>query len=124
MLAAERGAARLELAGEARSLDAYHLTAPDPDGAGAERAMRGALADAGEVGRRLRAGARNIDAAQRRGRGSGAPAGRSVGRSSEAHVSSIKGALGHAIAGAGALGFLAACAAILDGVRVADGGSA
>ena len=33
----------------------------------------------------------------------------------EAHVSSIKGALGHAIAGAGALGFLAACAAILDG---------
>ena len=49
VLAVERGPARLELAGEARSLDAYHLTAPDPDGAGAERAMRGALAGAGEA---------------------------------------------------------------------------
>ena len=114
VLAADRGAARLELAGEARSLDAHHLTAPDPDGAGAERAMRGALADAGEAG---------VDYVQAHGTSTplndaveAAALRRVLGRSlEEAHVSSIKGALGHAIAGAGALGFLAGCAAILDG---------
>jgi 3-oxoacyl-[acyl-carrier-protein] synthase II len=114
VLAVERGPARLELAGEARSLDAHHLTAPDPDGAGAERAMRGALADAGEA---------RVDYLQAHGTSTplndvveAAAIRRVLGRAlDEAHVSSIKGAVGHAIAGAGALGFLAACAAILDG---------
>lgn len=40
----ERGIA---LAGVGESSDAYHLTAPDPDGVGAELSMRNALADAG-----------------------------------------------------------------------------
>jgi 3-oxoacyl-[acyl-carrier-protein] synthase II len=35
------------IAGYAASSDAYHLTAPDPTGRGFERALRGALADAG-----------------------------------------------------------------------------
>jgi 3-oxoacyl-[acyl-carrier-protein] synthase II len=114
ILAAARGPARLELAGEARSLDAHHLTAPDPDGAGGERAMRGALATAGEA---------RVDYVQAHGTSTplndaveAAAIRRVLDRAlDEAHVSSVKGALGHAIAGAGALGFLAACAAILDG---------
>jgi 3-oxoacyl-[acyl-carrier-protein] synthase II len=114
VLAAQRGSSRLELAGEARSLDAHHLTAPDPDGAGAERAMRGALEAAGET---------RADHVQAHGTSTplndaieAAAIRRVLGRALDgAHVSSIKGALGHAIAGAGALGFLAACTAILDG---------
>jgi 3-oxoacyl-[acyl-carrier-protein] synthase II len=35
-----------ELAGAGRSCDAYHVSAPDPDGAGAASAIRGALRDA------------------------------------------------------------------------------
>ncbi|MET9413983.1 beta-ketoacyl-ACP synthase II [Streptomyces klenkii] len=46
--ARERGAPVLaELAGYAATTDAHHLTAPDPDGESAARAVRGALADAG-----------------------------------------------------------------------------
>ena len=46
--AAARGATgRASLAGYGASADGFHITAPDPDGAGAARAMRSALADAG-----------------------------------------------------------------------------
>jgi 3-oxoacyl-[acyl-carrier-protein] synthase II len=46
-LAAERGATPLaEVLGYGASADAFHLTAPDPDGGGACRALRRALADA------------------------------------------------------------------------------
>lgn len=48
---AERRDARVlcELAGGAITADAHHITAPDPDGAGAALAMQRALADAGLV---------------------------------------------------------------------------
>jgi 3-oxoacyl-[acyl-carrier-protein] synthase II len=46
-----RGAAvRSVVAGAAHSADAHHLTAPDPQGRGVERAIRAALADAGACG--------------------------------------------------------------------------
>jgi 3-oxoacyl-[acyl-carrier-protein] synthase II len=45
--AARRAPVRANLAGYGASADGYHITAPDPDGGGAERAMRAALADAG-----------------------------------------------------------------------------
>ncbi|GES31715.1 beta-ketoacyl-ACP synthase II [Streptomyces angustmyceticus] len=48
--AERRGATILaEVAGYAATTDAHHATAPDPTGAGAVRAMRGALADAGRA---------------------------------------------------------------------------
>jgi 3-oxoacyl-[acyl-carrier-protein] synthase II len=115
VLARERGNATVELAGEGRSLDAHHLTAPDPQGMGAARAMRSALAAAGldAVGYIQAHGTSTPlnDAVE-------ALALRSVlGASLEtAHVSSVKGALGHWIAGAGAIGFLCAHAALGQGI--------
>ncbi len=44
-----REAAQFRLAGWGESVDGHHMSAPDPEGKGAERAMRGALAMAGET---------------------------------------------------------------------------
>lgn len=43
-----REASRFRLAGWGESVDGHHMSAPDPEGKGAEAAMRGALAMAGE----------------------------------------------------------------------------
>jgi 3-oxoacyl-[acyl-carrier-protein] synthase II len=114
VLTAARDQALAEVAGVGRSLDAFHLTAPDPEGDGAARAMRAALDDA-----RLPA----VDVVQ--AHGTSTPLndaveaaairrvlGDALGRAS---VSSVKGALGHWVAGAGALGFLCAVWAITRG---------
>ncbi|MFL5344704.1 MAG: beta-ketoacyl-[acyl-carrier-protein] synthase family protein [Hyalangium sp.] len=114
VLAAERGSAVASVAGVGRSLDAWHLTAPDPEGQGATVAMRAALREA-----KLDA----VDCVQAHGTSTQlndeveAQALRRVlgSRLSEAHVSSVKGALGHWIAGAGALGFLCAVYALERG---------
>ena len=45
----EKAAAGIVFAGAGETSDAYHATAPDPEGRGAEAAMRTALADAGLV---------------------------------------------------------------------------
>ncbi|HYH97112.1 beta-ketoacyl-[acyl-carrier-protein] synthase family protein [Hyalangium sp.] len=111
VLAAEKGDAVAAVAGVGRSLDAWHLTAPDPEGAGASMAMRAALREA-----RIEA----VDCVQAHGTSTQlndeveAQALRRVlgARLAEAHVSSVKGALGHWIAGAGALGFLCAVHAL------------
>ncbi|HED18842.1 MAG TPA: beta-ketoacyl-[acyl-carrier-protein] synthase family protein [Gammaproteobacteria bacterium] len=43
----QKGAGEILLLGTGESSDAYHMSAPHPDGKGAETAIRGALADAG-----------------------------------------------------------------------------
>jgi 3-oxoacyl-(acyl-carrier-protein) synthase len=115
ILSRERGNASVEVAGEGRSLDAHHLTAPDPEGDGAARSMRAALKVAG------------VDAVDYvQAHGTSTPLNdavealalqRVLGKFLDrAHVSSVKGALGHWIAGAGALGFLCAHAAVAEGL--------
>jgi len=123
VLSRERGQADVELAGEGRSLDAHHLTAPDPAGEGAARAMRTALAAAG-IGA--------VDYIQ--AHGTSTPLNDAVEALAlhgvfgagldNALVSSVKGALGHWIAGAGALGFLCAHAALRDGIVLPTAGLA
>jgi 3-oxoacyl-[acyl-carrier-protein] synthase II len=107
VLAIDRGDARAEVCGVARTLDGGSLTAPDADGRGARRAIAGAVADAG--GRSIGYVAAHGTATQ-------------VGDAAEtaalhgvlgddlggARVGAVKSALGHWIAGAGTLG--AACA--------------
>jgi 3-oxoacyl-[acyl-carrier-protein] synthase II len=121
VLSHEPGDAACELAGIGRSLDAHHLTAPDPDGDGAYRAMTAALRDAGVSaveyvqahGTSTPLNDRIEAVAIRRALGESAP---------RAHVSSSKGALGHWVAGAGALGALYAWEAVARGVVLPTAG--
>ncbi len=123
VLAAEREDARCELAGIGRSLDAHHLTAPDPEGDGAARAMTAALRDA-ELS--------TVDYVQAHGTSTPlndrievAAIKRVLGADcARAHVSSAKGALGHWVAGAGALGALYAWEAVTRGTVLPTAGLA
>jgi 3-oxoacyl-[acyl-carrier-protein] synthase II len=121
VLSAERGEAKARVAGAARTLDAHHLTAPEPNGDGAFRAMTGALREAGtdRVGYVQAHGTSTPlnDAVEARA------IARVLGdRLSEARVGSVKGALGHWVAGAGALGFLCALLAVEEGVLLPTAG--
>lgn len=121
VLASERGRALAELAGIGRTMDAYRLTAPDPDGTGAARAMQLALADA-QID--------DVDYVQAHGTSTplndmaeAAALQRVLGaRLDRARVASVKGAIGHAIAAAGALGFLCAVEAVARGVLLPTAG--
>jgi len=121
VLASEPGDAACELAGIGRSLDAHHLTAPEPDGDGAARAMIAALRDAG-----LDA----VDYVQAHGTSTPlndaveiAALRRALGdRFDRAYVGSVKGAVGHWVAGAGALGALCAWEAVAHGTVLPTAG--
>lgn len=115
VLSTERARARAEVVGVGRSLDAHHLTAPHPEGQGAISAMRRALGEAGtEQVQYLQAHGTSTplnDAIE------AAAINRVLGREVEhTHVASVKGALGHWVAGAGALGFLCALEAVQNGL--------
>lgn len=121
VLASEQGPAVVEVAGEGRSLDAHHLTAPDPEGDGAARSMRTALKAS-----RTEA----VDYVQAHGTSTplndaveAAAIQRVLGKSLDrALVSSVKGALGHWVAGAGAVGFLCAVEAVANGTVLPTAG--
>lgn len=102
------------LAGYGLSCDAWHETSPDPKGAGIERAIRGAITDAGVA-------ASTIDYVNAHGSGTQANDSaewlgiqRALGeRTVHAPVSSTKGALGHAQGAAGVLEVIVTLEAIL-----------
>lgn len=121
LLSAERGDARARVSGVGRSLDAHHLTAPDPEGEGAALAMRAALGDARRDA---------VDHVQAHGTSTplndaveAAAIRRVLGDGlSRALVSSLKGAVGHWVAGAGAVGALAAVEAVISGLVLPTAG--
>ena len=121
VLTSDRRGALAELVGIGRTMDAYRLTAPEPDGAGATRAMQAALADA-----RIE----TVDYVQTHGTSTqlnDAAEAQAVQRAlgsglDRARVASVKGAIGHAIAGAGALGFLCAIEAVARGTLLPTAG--
>jgi 3-oxoacyl-[acyl-carrier-protein] synthase II len=112
--AAKRGVTPIaEIVGAGGSIDAFQPTAPHPEGAGATAAMKRALDDAGVV-------ASDVDHIN--AHGTGTPVGdRAEAQAiaglfgSEVGVSSIKGAVGHCIASAGAVEAVAMSLGIRDG---------
>jgi 3-oxoacyl-[acyl-carrier-protein] synthase II len=116
VLTAEPGPVRV--AGVGRSMDAVHLTMPDPAGGGAERAMRHALLGTG-------IDALDLVAAH----GTSTPLNDAVEAAAIARlglpiraVNAVKGALGHWVAGAGALAFGTAFHALTTGEQIPTAG--
>jgi len=111
--ATRRGASvHARLLGAGTSVDGYAATAPQPEGLGAEAAMRAALADA------------SVDSQQVNyvnAHATGTPVGDTAEAAAirrvtpQAYVSSIKGAVGHTIAAAGAIEAAACIAALKRG---------
>lgn len=106
-----------ELAGSGASGDAYHPTAPDPDGRGAVRAMRAALADA-------RLSPEQVDVVNAHATSTPVGDGAEVNALHQvfgAHtkhlmVHATKSMTGHALGGAGALEAVAAALTVARGV--------
>ena len=112
-MAQARGATILaELTGAASTADAHHITAPHPQGEGAERALRLALADAG-------LGPTDIGYVNAHGTGTDLndlTEGQVIARVFADHqppVSSIKGVTGHALGASGALEAVASVLALV-----------
>lgn len=106
-----------EIVGYGMSCDAYHITAPDPEGDGAARAMKAALNDAGlnseEVdyinahGTSTKLNDKIETLAIKKALGAAAK---------KVMVSSTKSMTGHLLGAAGGVEFIACCLAIKDGI--------
>ena len=106
-----------EIVGYGATGDAYHLTAPAPDGEGAQRAMKRAMADAGLT---------PADVQYVNAHGTSTPANdfnetRAIkavfGESAKSlNVSSTKSATGHMLGAAGALEFVVSSLVVRDGI--------
>ena len=116
--AVDRGATAIaEVAGGAMTGDAFHISAPDPSGYGAARAMQRAMADAG-------VGAEEVDYIAAHGTSTplnDATETKAIRSAFGAHadglaVSSNKSMVGHTLGAAGAVSAVAASLAIRDGV--------
>jgi 3-oxoacyl-[acyl-carrier-protein] synthase II len=102
-MAKARGAEILaELVGAASTADAFHVTAPHPEGEGAERAMRLALADAGLMPSDIGYVNAHGTGTELNDKMEGGVISRVFG-GRQPPVSSIKGATGHALGASGAI---------------------
>jgi 3-oxoacyl-[acyl-carrier-protein] synthase II len=115
--AADRRGARVlgEVRGYAASSDSYHLTAPEPEGRGAARAIRLALADAGIAPERLDYVNAHGTSTQLNDRAETAALKSALGHAA-AHVpvSSTKSAIGHLLGAAGAVEAIATVLALRE----------
>lgn len=114
---ARKASVYAEIAGAGSSADAFHITSPDPDGSGAESAMRAALADAAIT-------PDEISAVTAHGTGTIAndvtetKALKAVfgDLAYKIPVNSIKSMLGHALGAAAALEAVSAVSSLIEGV--------
>jgi 3-oxoacyl-[acyl-carrier-protein] synthase II len=102
------------LPGGASTADAYHITAPHPEGDGAERAVRLALADAGLEPADVAYVNAHGTGTDLNDKTEGAVIGRVFG-SRQPAVSSVKGTTGHALGASGAIETAVAVLAIDTG---------
>ena len=106
-----------EVAAYGMSSDAYHLTAPDPEGRGLQRSMRAALAAAGMSADDVDhvnahgTGTEQNDAAETR-----ALKGLFGARADRVPIVSIKGAVGHCLGAAGAIEAFASLMSLVHGL--------
>jgi 3-oxoacyl-[acyl-carrier-protein] synthase-1 len=105
--------ARLVLAGYGESVDAYHMSAPHPEGCGAALAMLAALESSGRA-------ASDVDCVQAHGtatRNNDAVEARAIAAvvGGGTPVTSIKGFVGHTLGAAGIVGAVAALLSLEDG---------
>lgn len=100
-----------ELAGGASTADAHHITAPHPEGIGAERAVRLALADAGISPADVGYVSAHGTGTELNDRGEGHVVARVFGDIQPA-VSSIKAITGHALGASGAIEAVATAMAV------------
>ncbi len=107
-----------EMVGYGATADAYHITAPDPEGDGAMRCMRMAIADAGlHPGRhRLHQRPRHLHPVQRRDGDAGHQEGLRRARPDASPVSSTKSMIGHLLGAAGGVEAIACVKTIETGI--------
>jgi 3-oxoacyl-[acyl-carrier-protein] synthase-1/3-oxoacyl-[acyl-carrier-protein] synthase II len=121
LVAGDAGNAVAELLGAGLSCDAFHPTAPHPEGHGAYSAMTAALEDAGLAGSEIDyinlhgTGTPDNDLAEAR-------AVKRLFGDSPVLVSSVKGAVGHPLAAAGAIEAVIAAMAIAEDLVPANTG--
>lgn len=114
---ARKAAVYAEIAGAGSSADAFHITSPDPDGFGAESAMRAALADAGITPDKISAvvshGTGTIANDVTETKALKAVLGENA---CKIPVNSIKSMLGHALGAAAALEAVSAVSSLIEGI--------
>jgi len=109
----ERGPGELMLTGYGEASDAHHMSAPDPTGAGAERALDDALARAGIVAEQIQHISLHGTASAKNDEVEAALVARRFG--ADVHASSIKGATGHTLGAAGIVGAASSLLALETG---------